>query len=1583
MNRLMLLGWSVLASSAVLAGDLYYFKGTSDYLSWSDPASWSLTAVDGEAAAQPPGAADRLYGLQNRYIDLGGESVSIDGISSDGNWDRHSSWLKHGALTMTGNYYTHSDTWNLVEAATLTLGATSVYRASNNHGAADEFFVGSGCELNILGVYQNYKTQITVAEGGECTLDPGQYGFYNSTAQKSTYTNSGRLTLPNGLVLQSGTGNGGSLVIKQLSGVLTLGGPLSKNGKSGGFSAELSGGVLQATGDVSFDLDAIGVTGSAFEFAVDAGKELTMGAMTYAEGAVVTKSGEGRLVFDASLPSSVRHMGGEIAVTAADATLSISKSAGHDVCTVEIGAKGLAYASTIDRGVRFKVVPGVFETGDVILSCENEAVLSVALADLSAAGLAAEIVGSTLVKAESSFRFISTTVTNLADPAGWADRAVPGAGAEVFIEGAGVTAVVSSTVPEFSKITVKDGAELKVALEGEADFPCVALVGTGRLTVSGRMTVPQTGFLSAALGGAGELPVVEVLADGVLTVPGGMNFKNVDLRLTGSGYEAGYATLQTVGDGPLTIGCAAAGEQTKIAFTSVFGKVLTPGTRGKCNTRFACADAGGSVEVVGPMLARETEFRRSVSDTTYRHGFNIGCGMDPAKPFDVIFDACRTVDCLYDTTFEGGAVVTVTNGTVIGSTYGNANGSNDHQAKIRVLERAKIVLEEASSLQMAISGNWAGSYLDLSPSEDGWESLVVRNGSFVYLGRQQGNDKARITVEDGCWECFYTEWWGNDRMQWIFNHAKEVNVPAGRKLTIRLANRRFGSDQGGRNGYYPMSWTPIVGGGDVVVGGIEEDFRLEMESTANACTGTLAVDGDCPKSSLFLEDGVVWAGKAVFDGRVAIGKSVWTDASAGNEYATPAKAKSSEPATVTLGAVELAADFTLRLWGSGDKTNDVVNVTGEGWSGSGSLLFSMQDGYDVQPGDRWVLGTAPKGSALPSTAEKWQLAAEEDPADAEKVFIVLSMAATDNNFVSNASGSTYLGDPTAWQKGTVPVGKEVSILGPDVVAEISDGQPLPDFASIAVKGGATLRINADLSAGNLPPIAVDAVSRIEVKNGAALTLPADFQSFARVEDGAFVSMAKVVVETNAVLTVRGGMKLKNVDLAVFGTLASTGTGQVVFGHANAGETAYFAFAADGATVDMPGADAGGLNTIDWLAPETGGRVKAVGEIIFRDTTFKVDSWKDHYTQRFCYNNASDEAVDFIFDRSVLNARLTTVVDGAARMVFRNGGRLTRTSHFAGHYGGVEFRQNATAVFEGADSGMDFETAGNNNNERLYLNPGDSGSTVVTLKDGAYLNMRKVAAANGAVIAVDGSAKLMVDKKNNATYELYSGAQVAVPAGAALEILATAGSSQGSNVDRDCAFLGSFAGAGEVRVSNRDTGKAFRLTMTTPSPDFAGSIKVVPSAREDSPTTLCFASAGDATLDWSQATVVADGNVALTNVTDGATAAAVTFGTLAIERGQSFDIRLWRDGSTIVCDTINLTAGATGGGRLNVVPQDGAVLDARERFILGTAPAGAWRNLFLHVSGSDGRYTVAESPLADSSLVTCTVRMNRGLMLTIR
>ena len=84
-------------------------------------------------------------------------------------------------------------------------------------------------------------------------------------------------------------------------------------------------------------------------------------------------------------------------------------------------------------------------------------------------------------------------------------------------------------------------------------------------------------------------------------------------------------------------------------------------------------------------------------------------------------------------------------------------------------------------------------------------------------------------------------------------------------------------------------------------------------------------------------------------------------------------------------------------------------------------------------------------------------------------------------------------------------------------------------------------------------------------------------------------------------------------------------------------------------------------------------------------------------------------------------------------------------------------------------------------------------------------------------------------------------------------------------------------------------------------------------------------------------MVADGNVALTNLTARGSAAAVTFGALDLKG--AFPVRIWKDGSALSSDSVALTdLTAVEGGLIQPVRMDGCRPKAGDVFVIGSVPA---------------------------------------------
>ena len=116
----------------------------------------------------------------------------------------------------------------------------------------------------------------------------------------------------------------------------------------------------------------------------------------------------------------------------------------------------------------------------------------------------------------------------------------------------------------------------------------------------------------------------------------------------------------------------------------------------------------------------------------------------------------------------------------------------------------------------------------------------------------------------------------------------------------------------------------------------------------------------------------------------------------------------------------------------------------------------------------------------------------------------------------------------------------------------------------------------------------------------------------------------------------------------------------------------------------------------------------------------------------------------------------------------------------------------------------------------------------------------------------------------------------------------------------------FSGTGDVTITNGVPAYPFTVTIQNGASTATGTIKVA-KVDGDAETKLYFANGAN----WA-GTVVADGNVALTNLTDAAGAANVSFGTLQL--AADFPVRVWKTGDQIVNDTLTVDRFA-GAGRL--------------------------------------------------------------------
>ncbi len=1526
MKRLIVLG-SALVSLCGSAATYYWKGGASEYGDYTALSNWSTESAEGSAATMLPGSGDSLSPTQNYAFDLAGQKHQLDSWNPNGDWNSWDLSLRNGELEFLNSVSTHSGKITVDAGGILTMPSAMSFTPAVGDAGIRKLVVKNGGTWNFAGKFYGYHWQFDIEEGGTATIDTTNWGGHTGSFQSDNYLkNNGTLNLPQGLVWVRGGGdNHYTTSFEQLAGTLNLGGKISnKNVASKALlTISLEGGTINVTGDAAFEVDTIHLSNQV-NFEVAEGKKIEMGTIAYSDGSVVTKSGAGTMVFDGNMPPNVYLWGGTIRIAAPNQTFAGSVRSASPV-TVEIAEKGFTFAAEVCSDVNYTIDSAVFSVGDTILTSANADVLAAAKASLATTGVNTTIDGTALKMSASEVKFNSTTVTNINDPNGWSTGAVPAAGMPAQVVGEGVTVVVSDTdsaIPAFSGLTVGAGATLKLDC-ADTVVPCpLTLVSGAKLVL---VQAAELKGISGVLGKDGALNEITVPAGVTLKVPGNTKFANVNLDLKGS--------LVATSDGKLVFGYAKNGVTAKFAMTADGATITAQNASGSENgsrLEFVCPEKGGTVVVDDPIVLNKTTLTYNKLD-----GMAFGLNNPTDKPFTV--KAVGTDLNIGAETVVAGAANLVLEGSRLLRKRHSEGDTNESMYNIVVQQQGKITVGEGASIYAGVTrvnGNTTDGVIQLNPDEKDFVGIEFLDGGTAHWYKADGLNKGAISFADATFEFTKAYWWGWGNRSHLFNRMTAVKLQEGKTLTFKCVKEGLYSSNNDTYTYFIME-APFTGAGNLSF--TSERSSQTMQPTIvcdnNTCTGTLSVD---PAKNVLVHfaNGANWAGKVVLNGKV--------DFVPVDQDHTGFDAK---PSTVTFGAVQLDKDFTVRLWGKEGLKNDTINITGEGWSGEATLLFAMQDGYEPKPTDKWLLGTAPKGVTLPTTSEKWTLVAEGED---ETVNVYITPAALSYNFISNGDKSTNLGDASAWEGGKVPTGKEVTILGEGVTAEINAEQTLPQFASIDVKGGATLVINADTD--TLPPLTIDGSSKLIVKAGATLTLPTSFLCANKEnESGEFVSMAKLVVEKDATLVIPTNTKFRNVDMEIYGLVKSSGEhGEIIFGYANSGETAYFAFKAEDARFEFPGDQNNGIRTLSFVRPAATGRVKVIGDITIKNSPFVNWGWADWMSKYIGQHNPTDETFKMIWDATDLEACYDLTIGGGAQLEFINGAKLTRQHRFAGMWVDVSIGEAASVTFDGEGTGVMIEST---NNSSFLLNTSEDNRTVVTLKNGASINTRRVFADHGAKIAIaNGTSDLVVGKPNTKyvedettgelkldsgeEYMLYSGATIDIAEGAKARFVSKDALNGNTVGMKDVVFLGQFSGAGDVEIANL-TDKKFNVLLMNGSDGFTGSVKVVPPVEETetNATTMTFAANDSVGLDWTGATLVLDSHVKMAE--DGVT---LTFGEINV--AEDYELRFAEDAPAGMLDVLNVTGkGFTGDGKLIIAVSE-TFNPGKTVYPLGTIAKGA-------------------------------------------
>ena len=1537
--RTLFAGAFALGFAATSSAMTYYWKGatgTGGYDDWSYLSNWSTDSADGPDAAALPGPTDTFYGYQHRSINLEGQEWSIGGWDSTGDWSRYKMYLTNGTLNVVGHVITHSDDIHLSDATIVFAekkyqsASTLQFTPAENDAGEHRHYVHSGGEVDIFSMLRIYKYYLYVESGGTAVIAPTQLYIRNNNGQKSFFQNDGgTLSMPNGLVFGSGSTSADfrfSLI--QNSGTLELGGPVSKGTYPGDFRVILSGGTVHATGDVSFNFSSATVSAGQFVMLdVDAGASIDLSTFTYGSGAAVTKTGAGDFVFESgmALPDSFVVSAGAVAL-GSSGSYDLSGITFDTNGKVKIGATGITLTAWDNSLVNFGGFVADIASpvaGSTVLTCANASLLAKAQAGLNATlpeGFAVRIEGNSLV-VTSAYVFNSTTVTDLNDPAGWAGGSVP-SNKVVTIMGAGV-APVTADLPPFAGITIQDGASLTIANGGT--LPPMTLADSAALTISSGTATLGGGFSAQPSGNA--FPTLTVASGATLNVPGGTTFTDCSLSVSG--------TLATTTAGDLVLGSAASGATASFGLTMNGGTLST--TAG--DIRFFCPASGGTVT---PLAA--VAFTGAIFSHDDDHGFFFGVNNPAATAITFTFDnTTLNYPKRGNYYISGGSALRFVNG---GSLY-RAN-SQDDNCMLYVNGLASIYLGPGTSSLFGESsqgGSVGNGRMVFSPDTDGhvaltldgatWETYHSASGSSV----APANDTNGKAVAEIYGASLHTINQNNWNRAMPFSGFKEVHLNSGATLSISNNVDAAGLDFSEK----------FTGAGSLFFSTPRSTTRtFNFLSTTSTATGTLAADATRP-TKLLIASTATWGGTVVWNAKAEIDHSSTADA-------------------MTFGGIDLIEDFTWRIWGDG--TCDHYTLTGAGFlDNGGKAVIVVADGSDANVGDSWTLARVPAGSyvPVPASSASWTISTRAVDGDDSVVDLVLAPVASD--FIFDSTEVTDFSAAAGWSCGYVPTNENVKVSGEGVVAIISDAATFPAFASIAVRDGATLQVLADVA---LPPLTLDSTATILIgDNGTtpsvAATLDASLITSYHLTNSA-VALPVIEVATNASLCVAAGMKFKNVDFRLYGTVTKVGTGTVAptFGYAEHGETSYIAFTADGGVFDFHANNNDrSYGAVSLVCPASGGTVIPVGTITLRNAVRNVTGWADFGNWAFGVNNPITVPFDVLVDGTHIDVSGDFCASGAAHLTLVNGSFIRRNASCLGHWFPMAIQYSAT-ITVGEGCYIDFTA----NDGQFGIDSQTVVDTVTVVSGGVYSVSQNSSGWGVGVFVSDGGVLGVTKKSTRDQTDLLRGFGSARLDGD-LTIQSINIGTGLNNWDRHTKMANlPFTGTGDVIVTNGVPAYPFTVTLQNGASTATGTIRVNKAAG-DAETALYFANGAN----WA-GTVVA-GDVALTNLTDGAAAAMVSFGSLDL--AGDFPVRVWKENGVITSDTIHVGEYVNHGGKL--VPQlmtDGASFAPGDRITLGSIAASSP----LPATGRGWRCKLVDNGL-DNDTKTLILSYSRGLQILLQ
>ena len=592
--------------------------------------------------------------------------------------------------------------------------------------------------------------------------------------------------------------------------------------------------------------------------------------------------------------------------------------------------------------------------------------------------------------------------------------------------------------------------------------------------------------------------------------------------------------------------------------------------------------------------------------------------------------------------------------------------------------------------------------------------------------------------------------------------------------------------------------------------------------------------------------------------------------------------------------------------------------------------------------------------------------------------LILLQASSTPVFETN--GELDLTNATGWGGVAPASGADVTVSGPNTVALVS---ATPAYNSITISDGATVKVTG--SDIDLPAITLAYPSRLLIAEGATTYLTNGLTG-----GGDEFGLPVFEIATNAVVTAVRNTRFMNLDLHLYGLLEipndASDTGGLYFGYAAAGETTYFAMTAIGGTISIPKHT--GL-TYAWkcfAAPQWGGRVHVLGPILLKDVKFNrnrngssFDAFNGFYLG---YGNPTNLPFEIILDNTKMPIGRLNYVGGAATVRCINGGQLRSATAHSGVATKFEMKEAGRIVAEGLNSGIYYSHAGvaddTPHSPLAFTSNAREGKPQVELVNGAFIAAHETSGNGNAVLAVsNGVCQIPMlpyvaselskylpsgDPRDWMTDPFKGLKEVRVAAEsdiylASANVLGYTATDPASLWNRDVKLANvPITGAGGLVMTNCTPGYTFRATIVAANNTATGEAKAYCGTDGDA-TTLLFNDGAN----WA-GTVVA-GNVALTNVTDGAAAATANFDSLRVDG--EFPVRIWATTN----DMVNIaTSLQDGGGDFRPVLMPGrAALEPGESFTFGTFAAG------VTIPRRIGHWILSSTPAANPAFVTVSLR----------